>query len=165
MYFESFPKLLHAYDDKNGNEILVLMRDITRNIRFRKQVLANITLYDEYDLTDGETAEIVAEKVYGSAQYHWIVMLLNDKYDYSTDFPLPTPQLVDYVSKKYGAGNEYDTHHYENSQGYIVSSDNLDAFSVSNFDYEDKLNEKKRTIKLISPELLPVVLASFEELM
>jgi hypothetical protein len=86
MYFKEFPDML--YDFKYGKKTKTsIVKDITRNVRIRRDLLSNITLYDEYDIIDGETPEIIAEKIYGNAEYHWIVMLSNGKYDYLTDFP------------------------------------------------------------------------------
>ena len=62
MYFKEFPKF--QYDFAYGKDTKVsVVQDITRNIRFRRDVLANVSLYDEYDIIDGETPEIIAEKV------------------------------------------------------------------------------------------------------
>jgi hypothetical protein len=74
MYFKDFPKFIYdfKYDDSAATKTSVV-KDITRNIRFRKEILANITLYDEYDIVDGETPEIIAEKIYGNPEYHWII--------------------------------------------------------------------------------------------
>jgi len=165
MYFDNFPTILHGYNGSDGQEILVRLRDITRNVRVRRDVLANITLYEEYIIRDGETAQLIAEKVYGSAQLHWVVMLLNEKYDYVSDFPLSTPILMQHITRKYGEGNEYHTHHYVDDNGYVVNSTNPSAVSVSNFDYEESINEAKRRIKLISPSLIPVLLSNFDALM
>lgn len=139
-----------------------LMTDITRNIRFRKELLANITAYDEYDIIDGETPEIIAEKIYGNAEYHWIVMLTNDMYDYRADFPLTQLQLEKYVDDKYGELADA-VHHYENESGFVVTSDQEGAVSVSNRQYEEKLNETKRRIKIISPELIGTILKNFKD--
>jgi hypothetical protein len=139
-----------------------LMTDITRNIRFRRDILSNITVYDEYDIIDGETPEIIAEKVYGNAQYHWIVMLTNDIYDYTSDFPLTLLAFNQYMIDKYGDQAD-EVHHYEDELGYTVNSDAPSAVSVSNRQYEEKINESKRRIKLISKDLISVVLKNFKD--
>lgn len=138
------------------------MTDISRNIRFRKEVLANVTSYDEYDIVDGETPEIIAEKIYGNPEYHWIVMLANDIYDYRADFPLTQLQLERYVSDKYGDAAD-DIHHYENADGFIVNSTADGAVSVSNRQYEEVVNESKRRIKIISKDLISLVLKNFKD--
>ena len=100
MYFNKFPQFL--YDFNYGDKVKTsVVQDITRNIRFRKEVLQNVTLYDEYDIVDGETPEIISEKFYGTPEYHWVVMLTNDLYDYRADFPLPETVLIKHIADVY----------------------------------------------------------------
>lgn len=164
MYFEKFPSMLYDFYI-NGQTKVTLVTDVTRNIRFRRDVLANVTVFDEYDIIDGETPEIIAEKVYGDSQYHWIVMLANERFDYRSDFPLPYVQLSRYVTDKYGVGNEDDVHHYIDSNGYQVNSDFPGATSVSNRQYEEAENEKKRRIKLIPSNVIDTILKNFKDQM
>jgi hypothetical protein len=138
------------------------LTDITRNIRFRRDVLANVTVYDYYDIVAGETPEIVAEKVYGNAQYHWIVMLANERYDYLADWPLTQVALDQFVSDKYGDQSDA-VHHYIDYNGYKVSADIPGATSVSNRQYEDQLNESKRSIKIISIDLISTIIKNFKD--
>ena len=85
MYFANFPKIVYDFDLSNGTDYKVVT-DITRNVRVRKQILENIALYDFYDIAEGETPEIVSEKIYGTPYYHWVIMLVNQRYDYVNDF-------------------------------------------------------------------------------
>jgi len=161
MYFENFPTFLYDFKIKGKTEYK-LVKDISQNVRLRKEILSNVTLYDEYDIRDGETPEIISEKVYGTPLYHWVIMLCNDKYNYVDDFPLPNYQLEKHITDKYGVGHEYDIHHYINAKGFIV--DSSQGTSVSNYDYEVSVNESKRRIKLISPTLLNTILKNFKDL-
>ena len=133
------------------------------NIRFRKELLENIALYDEYDIVDGETPEIIAEKIYGDPEYHWIIMLANQKHDYISDFPLTEYALEKHIVDTYGA-QRYAVKHYVNAKGFVVNSTASGAVSVTNDAYERSLNEAKRRIKIISPELITSVLTQFKEL-
>lgn len=160
MYFDNFPSFLYPFKIKGKTEYK-LVKDISQNVRVRKEILANVTLYDEYDIRDGETPEIIAEKVYGSPHYHWVIMLCNDKHNYVDDFPLPIPELEKHIDNKYGV-NKYATHHYVNAAGYTV--DSTQGTSVSNYDYEMTLNESKRRIKLIAPSLLNTIIKNFKDL-
>lgn len=100
MYFKQFPQFLYDfnYGDRTKTSIV---KDITRNVRFRKDILENVTLFDEYDIIDGETPEIISEKFYGTPEYHWVVMLANGKYDYRADFPLPEAVLTKHIADVY----------------------------------------------------------------
>jgi hypothetical protein len=161
MYFKDFPQTLYDFQISGKNKVM-LVKDITRNIRFRRDVLANITVYDTYDIVDGETPEIIAEKIYGDPQYHWVVMLANDRYDYIADFPMTYPVLSQYITDKYGDQAD-QPHHYVGANGYVVDSDYVGATPVSNRQYEEELNESKRTIKIISPSLISTILKNFSE--
>lgn len=163
MYFKDFSTILYDFEI-NGERKITRVKDITKNVRIRTEILSNITLYDEYDIIHGETPEIVAERIYGSPEYHWVVMLCNQRYDWIADFPLTQLELNQYVTDKYGAGNEDDVHHYVDANGYEVDSSQSGATSVSNRQYEETQNESKRRIKLISPNLLFKILKSFEDL-
>lgn len=118
MYFRRFPTVLYNFDiQPTGDPTLKLITDITTNVRLRKVILENITLFDEYDIIDGETPEIIADKIYGSAEYHWIILLCNQRYDYIEDFPLSSQALVEYVKEKY---NDPDgVHHFEDNNGLL----------------------------------------------
>jgi hypothetical protein len=94
MYFKEFPRFLYDFKKPDGTTETQIVRDITRNVRFRKEILENITLFDEYDVMDGETPEIIAEKVYGNPKYHWVIMLANQRYDYINDFPKEETSLA-----------------------------------------------------------------------
>lgn len=100
MYFINFPNIYYSYTI-NGQNVLKLVKDVTQNVRLQKRVLELVTLYDEYDLQDGDTPDIVAAKYYGNANYHWVVMITNEKYDYVNDWPMTSAVLDDYIREKY----------------------------------------------------------------
>lgn len=162
MYFKRFPDFYYEYTI-NGVDQLKVVKDITLNVRLRKAVLENIALYDEYDVKEGETPEIIAYNVYGSAEYHWVIMLANERYDYIEDWPMDSRTLDTYITDKYT--DPYDPHHYEDANGFVVNSDAYQASAVTNYDYEQRLNEQKRRIKLIDPGLLGQLLRQYKELM
>jgi hypothetical protein len=71
--------------------------------------------------------------------------------------------LVKHIVATYGA-QRYAIKHYVNAAGFVVNSTATGAVSVSNDSYERSLNEAKRRIKIISPELITTVLTQFKEL-
>ena len=164
MYFDNFQNMYYDFYKANGEVDYVKLKDITENVRFRKEVLENISLYEYYDMSDTDTPEIVSEHFYKSPNYHWIVMVANQKYDYVEDYPMPIDRLEKRITDKYGSGNEYDTHHYEYN-GWVV--DNISypqASAVSNYNYEFLQNEAKRRIRIISPAMLDTVMKQFRSI-
>ena len=165
MYFEKFPQIYYEFDI-NGVRETRIVRDVTLNVRIRKAILENITLYDEYDIRDGETPEIISHKIYGSPLYHWVIMMVNERYDYINDFPMSSQEFERYVTDKYGSNtNLFATHHHVNAAGFIVNEVPGTTTPISNYDYELSVNESKRRIKLIAPISLGQVLQSFKSLM
>ena len=138
------------------------LTDITRNIRFRRDILANVTVYDYYDIVDGETPEQIAEKIYGNPEYHWIIMLANDRYDYLADFPLTYVALEQYIIDKWG-DQINSIHHYEDPNGNTVSSDYPSAVPITNKVYEENQNETKRRIKVVSKDLISTIIKNFKD--
>ena len=161
MYFKNFDNIYYDFEI-NGKKEIIVVTDIVKNVRIRKEILSNITVYDEYYIRDGETIEMLAEKIYGNPNYHWIIMLVNERFNYLDDFPLSTFELETHIKQKYGTSNVYGTHHYINDKGYIVDSSNASATSVSNYQYEDELNESKRKIKLVSKDIIDIILKNFK---
>lgn len=161
MYFDKFPNIIYDFDI-NGKTVLKPVRDITNNVRIRTAILENIALFDEYDIQDGETPEIIAAKVYGNSQYHWVIMLCNQRFNYIDDFPKSTRALEAYINAKYE--EPYGVHHWINEEGFIVQEGTPGATSVSNYQFEDELNESKRRIKLIAPETLLLIMNEFRRI-
>jgi len=167
MYFSLMPNIYYDFLDKDGNPSIRIVKDITTNVRLIKQDIQNYTVYDYYDIIDDETPEIISTKVYGTPKYHWIIMILNDIYDYRNDLPLNANTLLQYVRDKYGAGNEYHTHHWEaavdTSVGelHVVMPSFPGASSVSNYTYEDRINETKRRIKLVSKDVIDMIVKQY----
>lgn len=167
-YFANFPDILYPFE-LGGKIRLVRVKDIVSNVRVRKKVLSNITLYDEYDIEDGETPEIIAERVYGDANLHWVIMLTNDRYDLWNDFPLSGEALSKYIENKYGQGNEENQHvifgtpHFEDEKGNIVDGPASNLVRViTNLEYETRINESKRRIKIINKTLISTIVSELE---
>ena len=161
-YFAKFPNIY--YDFKLGaakdDSTLMIIKDITQNVRIKKEVLSNVVLFDYYHIQEGETPEIIAEKIYGSPLYHWVIMMVNERFDYIDDFPMSSYALEKHIETKYGTTRNAIRHYV--ADGYIVDADYPGATSVSNADYEYALNDQKARIKLIKPSLLQQILKEYD---
>jgi hypothetical protein len=169
-YFSKFPIVVVDLSEFGKDKQEYLLSDIVTNVRVKKDLLNNLSYYEEYDIRDGETPELISEKFYGTPLYHWVIMLINDKYDYINDFPMVQQTLEAYVEEKYGA-NKDSIRHYVTVDGFIVNSDYVnpqgvaDATPVTNFEYEIQRNEEKRRIKMIAPDVLGEVIRQFREIL
>jgi hypothetical protein len=163
MYFKNFPVVYYPVVI-GGVKQYAQLKDITINVRFVKEFLSNITLYDLYDIADGETPEMISEKFYDTPNYHWLLMVANERFDYLADFPVTYNGLIKHVNDKYGIGNADQIHHYE-ADGFVVMEDYPNAVAFTNFMYEEKLNEQKRTIKIINKSIIDRIASDFIRLM
>ena len=86
MFFKEFPVIPYQFNI-NGKNTLRMVKDITKGVKLTKEFLDRLDYYSEYDIVEGDTIERIAEKLYGNANYHWLLMLANDRFDYTKDFP------------------------------------------------------------------------------
>lgn len=154
--------------------------NITNSLVMKYSPIKDTTLYFNYTIQDGEKPEDVSYKHYGTSQYHWILVLINDVVDQYYDWLLSAKELESYMEDKYG-DDLYDVHHFTNlttgkrvdefdELGYREDIDNEIALPVyihpvSNREYEIGKNEEKRLIKVISPNYINDVITQFEEIM
>ena len=170
MYFNSFPVIPY---DSSGNLIFKDVTNLLRRVGLRTKVKGNSLLYDTYDVKEGESPEIIADKLYGDAELHWIILLVNDITDRYHQWPMSNNQFLAYVNDKYS--NVDATHHYEISQTsgdttikIDIGTDNTDyptASIITNAEFEEDLQDKKRKIRLLDPAYIDDFVTEFEELM
>ena len=173
-YFAQFPKI--QYDIKGDGNVNVIP-DIFRRIKLKNKFRDNLVILDKYDLTDGEKPEDVAFKIYGSVDYYWVVLLVNNVVDRYYDWPMGFQEFENYVNDKYAEPGAI--HHFEVKQTsgrqeglepedyshFIeVNADHPGAQSVSNYEYEQRLQNKKRQIKILNPDYLSSFIEEFEKL-
>ncbi len=173
-YFETFPKLLYDIDNTKNFK---LVTDIFRRIKVREQLKTNAALFSKYSVPSGEQPETTSYKHFGTTDYFWIILLLNDITDRYYGWPLSDQDFEKYVNDKYT--NPGAVHHYEITQSsgpttgngpddyshkIEVNSDASGAQSVSNREYEQRLQDKKRKIKLLNEQYLTSFIEEFNNL-
>jgi hypothetical protein len=97
LYFNTLPKVLTP--DQNGNYIL--MTNILTRAKLIEELQNNPMLFYTYNIQDGDTPEIVAEKYYDDPYKYWIVLYSNQIMDPIWNWPLNYEQFLDYINSKY----------------------------------------------------------------
>jgi len=97
-YFRNFPKTFYIKDSSSN---LVFVTNITSRFSFEKDFRENTAVFYKYEIQDSDTPEIIASKVYGSPDRHWIILMMNEKLDPQFDWPLSNRTLNRYIEKKY----------------------------------------------------------------
>jgi len=175
-FFNRFPIL--AYDVKN-NDNYKLLPDLLRRVKLRTSIRGSSMLFDTYDVRNGERPEDIAFKWFGDAQLHWVILMTNNVTDRYYDWPMNDVQFQEFLTDKYGAGSEDAIHHYEipKSSGRLtaqgpndyshlveVNSDTDNASSISNREYEERQQDKKRSIRLLDKRYLNDFIEEFNSL-
>jgi len=171
MYFNSFPII--PYDAK-GNLEYKDVTNLLRRVGLRAKVKTNTLLYDTYDVKEGETPEIIAHKLYGDAELHWVILLVNDITDRYHQWPMSGGQFLDYLNDKYS--NPDGIHHYETTQTSgdtkvkieVENDVDEDAYTgltpITNREYEENEQDKRRQIRLVDPSFVEQFVDEFKKL-
>lgn len=103
LYFSNFPTQLFLLKPASYNKAAeyVTVTDITRNVRFKREVIDKISIYELVNITDGDTIENYTERLYGTPYYYWVLMLLNERYDYINDLPILSSAIDDKILYTY----------------------------------------------------------------
>ena len=160
-YFEYFPTI--GYDvrgEKNNTRVQGITNVL---VRIRKKLnVINSALFEQHFISDGDRPDILAHQFYGDSTLHWVILYANYMTNPYYDWPLPYFDLQKFVAKKYDDIN--GVHHYEDSDKYVVDSTASGATAVTNFVYEETLNDAKRPINIIKSEYITQILKEFKKL-
>ena len=170
MYFAQFP--LNVYDSV-GDVSYKLVTHLLKRVAIRAKVKVNTLFFDTYDVKEGETPEMIADKLYDDPELHWIVLMVNDITDRYHQWPKNQNQFLSHINDKYS--NISGTHHYEISQTsgdttikINIGTDNTDhptATLITNYEYEQERQDTSRKIRLLSPEYVPDFVEEFKSIM
>jgi|TARA_B110000211_G_scaffold202204_1_gene234224 hypothetical protein len=167
MYFTQFPTIPY---DSTGTGKFKDVKNLLRRVGIRSKVKSNTMLYDTYDVRNGETPESIAFKLYGDAELHWVVMLVNNITDRYHDWPMSESQFLQYINDKYS--NADAVHHYEIEQESGDTSIKIDigtsnadyptATAITNYEHEQEQQDNKRKIRLLDPSYLDDFVEEFK---
>jgi len=171
MYFKSFPIIPY---DSVGDLQFKDVTNLLRRVGLRAKLKSNTSLYDTYDVKEGETPEMIAFKLYGDSELHWIILIVNDITDRYHQWPMSFMQFNEYLNDKYS--NPDAIHHYETTQSsgdtkvkiQIENDVDEDAYTgltpVTNREYEESEQDAKRTIRLLDPSFVDQFVDEYKKL-
>ena len=158
MFFQNFP--LTYFDITKKDKVLVT--DFLRAIKIDPKLKELDGAFTFYEARDGETPEIISHKFYKTTQYHWVIMLFNEKFDPWNDFPQSDYVIQKLCNEKYVDINA--THHYEDSNGNWVDQFYPEKIEITNIEFERQENEKKRVIKIPTSNVLTEFVTQYKQL-
>ena len=142
-YFRELPNLEYQsfLSDSKSSDQYLLVKNLFRRVKLRDDLQNVFTVFDKYQIPDGSRPELVAQELYGSTQYDWVVIVSAGITRLRDQWPLSDRQVYDYSESIYG--NDLNAiHHYETKEvrdsedrlilpaGQVVDAD----FKVSYYD-------------------------------
>lgn len=155
-YFKKFPKAFYSIDNF---QTMTYVTNIVARFKFFDEVLQNRSAFYPYVIPDGERADTIADKYYGDSKYAWVINSFNQYIDPLWQWPLSDIEFQAYITREYGsvAEAESDIEFYYktiNDREYVVNSTDSYDRTETAYQFEQRINEDRRNIKLLDPRYL-----------
>ena len=171
------------------------VKNLFKKGKFREDIYQELTTFEKYQIQGDDRPDNVAFELYGDSTLDWVVLMTNNILNIQTEWPMKQADFNEYLLEKYGSYDTLytDIHHYESnevkdSQGIVIypkgvrvgAAQSVSYFDfykdlqidianisrpVTNYQYEEKLNNDKRNIFILKPKYLNVIFDDLEELM
>ena len=181
-------------DPKSTNEYN-LVKNFFKRAKLRDDIFENVAFFEKFIIKGDDRPDNVAFQVYGDPTLDWVVLMSNNIVNVQSEWPLSNENFYEYLIDKYENETKLYSgiHHYEanevkTSNGRIIiesgtrvgvgqsvsffdkgKNDQVTitdiALPVTNFTYEQNLNNKKREIFLLKKIYLNIVFDDLEQIM
>ena len=172
----------------------ITVKNLFMRGKLREDIFQNVAVFTKYKIEGDDRPDNVAYEVYGDANLDWLVLTCNNILNVYDEWPMTQFNFENYLLEKYGTYENINaTHHFEttevkNTSGVIILPAGLEVDSnysitffdetiegmttvnspvteVTNYMYEDRLQEDRRNIFVLKPRFLNVVKDDMEEMM
>lgn len=193
-YLPNFEYVSRDKNHKNISDFTEV-KNIFKRGKIRDDIFDNLMFFTKYEIVGDERPDNVAYKTYKDSNLDWVVLLSNNIVNVHSEWPLTQRCFDRIMMEKYGSyENLYNgIHHYEtveirNTLNIVILNAGIkvpENFSITYFDpgrgeemisagvarpvtyfeYETAKENAKRTINLLKPKYLGLVLDDIERLM
>ena len=113
-YFRELPDILYQSNllHKVSSQEYIQIKNIFRRVKIQDWIQDNVQFFNKYTIRDGERPDTMAERLYGTSERDWIIILTAGITNIRNDWPLSNYDLYRYVEAKYGTDLNA-IHHYE----------------------------------------------------
>jgi hypothetical protein len=189
-YFRELPDLYYQspLSTRTSSTEYVRIKNLFRRVKLRDDLQNVFTLFNKYEIGQGERPDTIAEDLYGSNDLDWVVMMSAGIINLHDQWPLSDYDLYRYADNKYGndlnAIRFYETTEVKDSSGRLVlpkgkivdsnftipnpdnTTLNLNPVTgITNYEYETRVNNDKRLIYILKPEYLQLYLNDMRRIM
>ena len=187
-----YPSLLPS---RNKVESRVIVKNLFKRSKLRTDLDQAITAFNYYNIKDGMRPDMVAQELYDNPELDWVVLTSSNITNIRNEWPLNHNDLQEYMLEKYGseeriaeaeiyetreildeynrvvmpAGLQVDkefSFQYLNFSGQIVKVLSSQVVSpITYYQYEVRLNDEKRRIRVLKSEYLSAFISEHREIM
>ena len=193
-YFQELPNISYPSLLPSNNKIedRIVVKNIFKRSKLRSDIDQAITAFNYYYVEQGMRPDMVAKSLYDDSELDWVILSTNNITNIRNEWPLEHNDLHEYMLDKYGSeANINGIHHYEtrkivdeynrvvipaglevdvnfsfkykNYSNSIVTVNPVAA--ITNYQYEVKLNDEKRRIKVLKPQFVSLFLSDHKNIM
>ena len=172
-----------------------IVKNFFKRGKLREDIFQDLTFFTKYIVQGDDRPDNVADKVYNDATLDWVILMSNNIVSVQSEWPLSQADFNTYITNKYDDEETLYSgiHHYEsrevkttdnsiiipagervsvgqsvsyydNALGQHVRATDV-AIPVTNYQFEDKLNNDKRNIFVLKSSYLNIVFDDLEEIM
>jgi len=189
-YFREIPNIRYPsfLKEKTSSFDYVEAKNLFRRTKLRDDLQNNFTLFEKYVIPGEARPDNVAQELYGSDHFDWVVLIVAGINNVRNEWPLNARDLYNYCFDKYGdALNSvrfFETTEVKDSNGRLIlpkgkvvdsnftipkpgtpTATLNPVVGISNFEYETRLNDDKRSIFVLRRGYLQDFVNDFREIM
>ena len=173
----------------------IQVKNLFKRVLLREDIYSNLMYFTKYDIQGDDRPDNVAHRIYSDSTLDWLILLSNNITHIPTEWPLSQNDFDRFLLDKYDSyDNLYNgVHHHETVEvkdsneviivpaGLEVSADFTTTYydyyvsdmvtklditrPVTNYQYEEKIQNKKREIFILKQEYVSVVMDDIADLM
>ena len=170
------------------------VKNLFKRGKLKSDIFNDITYFTQYKIVGDDRPDTVAFNEYQDETLDWIVLLSNNITNVQTEWPLDHQSFYNFLISKYGSEEKiHAVHHYETQevrdtnqsiivpkglkvpQNYSIefydsriksctTASNITT-EITNYTYENKIENEKRNIYVLKAEYINVILNDMEESM
>jgi hypothetical protein len=173
----------------------VRVKNFFKRAKLREDIFKELAFFERYTIEGDDRPDNVAFKIYDDSTFDWVVLVSNNIINIQSEWPLPQRDFDRFLLDKYGdydtlynGIHHYETQEVKNSNGVTIVPEGLEvqdgyttsyydffldqqidtgnlSVPVTNYEYEESLNNQKRIIFILKPFYLNVVINDLESIL
>ena len=191
-YFRQLPDLDYPSlrNDRTSAFDFEVVKNLFKRAVMREDIINDIVNFTKYSVQDDERPDQIAYDFYRDAGLDWVILTTNNIIHVRDEWPMGNQDFLTYLNGKYTDQELSNIHHYETrlitdsrertiqKAGLFVPSDHSITYvdngvvktqsqvkQVTFLEHETKLNDDKRQINILRPQLLDMLLSDISDIM